>query len=284
MSKYLIIYPKGGFTDIIRTINTSLLYAVKTNRQLVINSNSSHFDITKYVSFNHANILCDDENIFYNTISELSVFPEELKGNLEKFETKCLNKIHNFITKTGEIIPLTIDFAKDYDEDIIVCSLYTKVNIFNSCFNYINIKDFIVQEYHRRVSCLPKEYISFHIRNTDHKSDIFGFVEMHREKMSTLPFFIASDDQNAINYIMSEFPKNAYTFSKGSIDGIPLHFLRNKTDDYERETMINCICDLLLLVYGKEYYFSCHHSGYSKIAGHFHKNKEQSFNISSDSR
>ena len=140
-------------------------------------------------------------------------------------------------------------------------------------FNHIKFSDFIIKDYHKRLAVLPKDYISFHIRNTDYKSDFSGFIEIHKEKMLSSPFFLASDNQNNIDTIKSEFGSNVYTFSKGSSNGFPLHFLEGKSEEYKKQNIIDNICDLLLLAGGKEIYYSQQCSGYSKLAVYLQNNQ-----------
>jgi len=178
-----------------------------------------------------------------------------------------------YTTETGEKISLKTDLTKDYSEDVVVYCHCRDSGIGTVIFNHIMFSDFIINEYHKRLAALPKDYISFHIRNTDYKSDFSGFIEIHKEKMLSSPFFLASDNQNDIDKIRSEFGNNVYTFSKGSSNGFPLHFLAGKSDEYKKQNMIDNICDLLLLAGGKEIYYSQQYSGYSKLAVYLQNNK-----------
>jgi hypothetical protein len=231
-------------------------------------------DIQKYVHFNHPNIQICDLNNFYNLIHELSVFPSEVKNHLETIGQSHTNGIFMHITETDEKISLKTDLSKDYIEDVVVYCHCRDGGIGTMIFNYLTFADFIINEFQKRLATMSKEYISFHIRNTDYKSDVNGFLEFHKEKMSTSDFFLASDNQNNINKIISEFGRTAHTFSKGSINGFPLHFLRGKPDEYKKQNIIDSICDLLLLAGGKEIYYSNINSGYSKLAVYLQKHKQ----------
>lgn len=281
MPKYFIVYPRGGFVDIISVIEKCLYYAVKYNRLLVIDSSGSQMkdDIQKYIIFNHPNIkVCNVAN-FYNSIRELSLYPREIKGNLDTIGQAHTNGIYMYTAESGEKVSLKIDLTKDYFEDVVIYCHCRDGGIATMIFNHIKISDFIINEYNSRVAKLPKDYISFHIRNTDYKSDVYSFIEMHKQKMLSSPFFLASDNQTDINKIKSEFGNNVYTFSKGSPNGLPLHFLGGKSAEYKKQNIIDCICDLLLLASGAEIYCSQQYSGYSKLAVYLQKNNDVLHNI-----
>lgn len=281
MPKYFIVYPRGGFVDIITVIEKCLYYAVKYNRLLIIDSSGSQMkdDIQKYINFNHPNIkVCNVAN-FYNSIRELSIYPREIKCNLDTIGQAHTNGIYMYMAESGEKVSLRIDLTKDYFEDVVIYCHYRDGGIATMIFNHIKISDFIINEYNSRVAKLPKDYISFHIRNTDYKSDVYSFIEIHKQKMLSSPFFLASDNQNDINKIKSEFGNNVYTFSKGSTSGLPLHFLGGKSVEYKKQNIIDCICDLLLLASGVEIYCSQQYSGFSKLASYLQKNKDVLHNI-----
>lgn len=275
MPKYFIVYPRGGFVDIISVIEKCLVYAVKYDRQLIIDSRRSQMndDIQKYVHFTHPNIEICDLKKFYVSINELSFYPSEIKDHLDTLGQAHTNGIYMYTTQTGEKLSLKTDLTKDYIEDVVVYCHCRDGGIGTMIFNHLTFSDFIMNEYRKRRSALPKDYISFHIRNTDYKSDVSGFIETHKQKMLTSPFFLASDNQNDIDKIKSEFGNNVYTFSKGSSNGFPLHFLAGKTVEYKKQNIIDGICDLLLLTGGKEIYYSHQQSGYSNLAAYLQKNK-----------
>lgn len=276
MSKYFIVYPRGGFVDIISVIEKCLNYAVTYGRQLIIDSRRSQMndDIQKYIHFNHPNIESCDLDKFYGSTNDLSVYPIENKYHLDKLGQSHTNGIYMHITETGEKISLKTDLTKDYIEDVVIYCHCRDSGIGTIIFNHIIFADFIMNEYRKRVSVLPKDYISFHIRNTDYTSNVSSFIETHKQKMLTSPFFLASDNQNDIDKIKSEFGNNVYTFSKGSPNSFPLHFLAGKSDEYKKQNIIDGICDLLLLAGGKEIYYSQQNSGYSNLAAYLQKNKE----------
>jgi hypothetical protein len=236
MTKYFIVYPRGGFVDVISVIEKCLIYAVKYGRQLIIDSRKSQMndDIQKYVYFNHPNIEIFDVDNFYYSIQDLSFYPSKVKNHLSVLGEAHTNGIYMYTTQTGEKLSLKTDLTKDYIEDVIVYCHCRDCGIGTMIFNHLTFSDFIMNEYRKRRVMLPKEYISFHIRNTDYKSDVSCFIERHKERMLTSPFFLASDNQNDIDAIISEFASNVHTFSKGSTTGFPLHFLGGKSDEYKK--------------------------------------------------
>ena len=58
-----------------------------------------------------------------------------------------------------------------------------------------------------------------------------------------------------------------------------MHYYSDKTMITNEELVIDCFVDLLMLAYGKELYYSCKHSSYSKVAEYLHNNKNILNNI-----
>lgn len=270
--KYLIIYAMGGINDILCCILKWLTYCIEFNRLLIINNSVKWFlePIQKYISFRHPNIYNGNYNEIIDELNKSdSIFPNNCKNNLYNINVKW--KSRGVYSYNDE--PLLIDINKNYDEDILVCSntmiFNKKYNIlFDSCF----FNPIITNVYFERLQKLPKDYISIHIRNTDHISDIDTFISQHDTILKTNPFFIASDNKQTIDFFINKYSsETVYTFSNiPDFGGARIH---NK-ENYSEELIIDAFVDILLLASGKELYFSCEKSGYSKISNFLFKNKD----------
>jgi hypothetical protein len=270
--KYLVVHPKGGFVDCMSVIDKCLQYAIIYNRIMVIDMKYSHFnvDLQKYVLFDHPNIHnCILDN-FYESIKNSSVFPNQLRGLVGIYNSVYINNKSFYITDSKEEVSTLIDLTKDYEEDVLVYGHCRNGPIGKMIFNHLKFSSFIMDEYKKRITVLPKKYISFHIRNTDHKSNVPEFIEIHNDKMKNNVFFLASDNKENIDDIKKKFGSNVYTFSNITTQELPLHFIRHKSHDDKMQNIRDSICDLLILSGGTEFYYSNKYSGYSQLANYFH--------------
>jgi len=276
MEKYFVVHPKGGFIDCMSVVDICLEYAIKYNRKIVIDVSGSQLnvDIQQFIMFNHPNIHVCNLNEFYESIKELTVYPNEIKGRINTYSSKYINGIYTHVTNTNKHVSMKIDLTIDYEEDVIVYGHCRNGSIGTIIFKHLKFADFIMEEYKRRIAKLPTEYISFHIRNTDYKSDVAAFIEKYKEKMSMQQFFLASDNTKDIENIKEQFGNNVYTFSTIENKGRPIHFVRNKPEEYKKQNFIDSICDLLILAGGKEFYHSNRLSGYSQMANYLNKNND----------
>ena len=262
--------PEGGFNTICQIIWKCYEYCLKYNRILVIDTryvSSFRDDIRKYFIFTLPQIFDGDIDILFNTLKKTSTFyPTELKDifNDEKIDYKTIISSFKFIKKGYfyNDINLTIDLNKEYTEHIIFYAQSTSgtgiLNIFKNIKLYNKLKDTIK----KRLSKLPKNYISIHIRNTDSISNLDEFIKKNHSSFKDNNLFVASDNLNSIKYIQKLY-KNVYTFSNIlDIGNKPIH--EDNSNLNKEQFVIDCIADIFLLCYGDEYYFSCPESGYSK--------------------
>jgi hypothetical protein len=224
--------------------------------------------IQKYISFRHPNIYNGNYNEIIDELNKSnSIFPYNCKNNLYNIDVKW--KSRGVYAYNGE--PLLIDIDKNYDEDILVCSNSVLVGkkyktLFDSCF----FNPIVTNVYFERLHKLPNDYVSIHIRNTDHKTNVDEFIEKYDSILKTNPFFIASDNKKTIDFFIEKYGSNVYSFSNiPDLNGERIHNKKN----YSEELIIDAFVDILLLASGKEYYFSYEKSGYSKLCNFLFKNK-----------
>ena len=220
MIKYMYVFPEGGFNNICQIISKCYEYCLQYNRILVIDTRyicTFRDDIRKYLIFTLPQIFDGDIDILFNSLKKTSTFyPSQLKNifNDEKLDYKTIISKFKF-TKKGYFyndIQLTIDLNKDYKEDFIFYSQCSGgigiLNIFKNVKLYKKLKDTIK----KRISKLPKEYISIHIRNTDRFSNLNDFIKINHLNFKDKNLFVSSDNLNSIKH-MQKLYKNVYTFS-----------------------------------------------------------------------
>lgn len=270
MTKYMYVFPEGGFNNICQIIWKCYEYSLKYNRTLVIDTRyicTFRDDIRKYLIFTLPNVFDGDIDILFNSLKNTSTFyPKELKDVFtdDKINYKTIVSQFKF-TKKGYLyndINLTINLNKDYEEDIIFYAQCKGgngiLNIFKNVKLYNKLKDVIKN----RISKLPKDYVSIHIRNTDRVSNMKEFIKNNHSNFVGRNLFVASDNLNSIKQMKTLY-KNVYSFSNiPDIGNKAIH--ANNWNLNKEEFIIDCIADIFLLCYGKEYYFSCIESGYSK--------------------
>jgi hypothetical protein len=279
--KYLFVIPQGGFSNICHIIWKCYEYCIKYNRILVIDSRyTSTFrdDIRKYLIFKSKIIFMDDIDCLFNTLKDKIFFPSSLKECIKENNYKIVISRLKF-TKTGyiykiteeNIIKLTIDLRKDYSEDVLFFSncgggvglldIFQIIEFSSTLKNYIN----------NRLQKLPSNYISIHIRNTDRKTDLINFIKKNEYNFKNKSIFLASDNYKTIEEMKKIYNKSIYTFSNiPDINGKPIHENNYKLNI--EEFVLDCISDMILLSFGKEYYYSCLESGYSKNVQLLRKN------------
>jgi hypothetical protein len=239
------------------------------------NNSFSFKNIHDYLSFDHPNIYIDDTDQFYESIQDFTFFPVELKTKLTSMNNKFIQKKGFVIHISGSEIYTGIDFNKKYDEVVLLDSQCGRYSNQFEIFKYIKFKQIIIDEHNSRLLRLPKLFNSFHIRNTDYKSDVPLFIEKYKFKMESAPFFLASDNALDIKTIIELFGENVYSFSIIPYEnGRGIHQIIRHDEKQNEQHNIDLISDIITLSFGKEYYYSHNTSGYSKLAEYFHKNPD----------
>jgi len=262
--RYIVCFPGGGFNDMLSVINRCIKHAIKYNRLLIIDTTKTEWfakDIHDYISFSHKNIYNGSLNDIYATIKKLSIYPENMTITLTRSRIPWKFRTYNF------------DLNKDYTEDVLVYYM-SGGGIPYETLKHMYVKPNVLNVYYERLNKLSINYNSFHIRNTDKKSDNLELFIKNNEQYLNESGFLASDDANIINMIKEKY-KKIITFSS-----IPELASSQKNIHYnhigiEQELFIvDCIVDILLLASGERFFFSCPESGYSKLANYLFENKQ----------
>jgi hypothetical protein len=249
--------------DMMTLITMCLKYAKNFNRILVIDTRKSlHFKdgFRKYFYISNSITYKDDLNTLYANIKDKILYPNKNRKSLDYL------KFNPFIDENP-----TIDMTKDYKEDIILYGndnkhLERDINFF---FRNFTVKPIILDIFKQRLEKLPNNYISVHVRNTDYKSNVDKFIKDNYDKFNNKSIFLASDDNNTIEKFRIVFSnKNIYNFMNMNMNNKyknnhPIHIMKRNVKDHEQFN-IDTMTDFLLLKNGKEYYYSCKQSGFSR--------------------
>jgi len=284
-NRYFFCFPRGGLSDITNVIWICFNYCKKYSRILVIDTRyliSFEDDIRKYFIFKDDPVIYTYDldsiyDIFNNEYK--SYFPLKLTTENIKNIKRDINQVYNSVYKIGDV-SLTIDLGKDYTHDIISYSNCSgDGNILNFFSMISHASNIIMKPFIKRYKILPKDYISVHVRYSDRKSDINTFIEDNNEVFKRNKIFLATDSYDILQKFINLYgDENIYSFSnlqhykQNSEPDKPLHFRKK---DNIQEFIIDCVCDMFLLSYGKEYYYSTIKSGYSKNVSYIRDNMEE---------
>jgi hypothetical protein len=250
--KYIYYQAKYGISHTLSIIARCLVYAEKNNRQLIVDTETGCWlkePLTKYMKITHPNF---SETVPDNLL-ELSCYPNQYKGNLNKH-------IQN--------MPFDEDLV--IEEDLIVYGSWLGSGPEYILRNMI-FKQNVIDLYKARLTQLPSNYISVHIRNTDRISNVDEFIEQHKNDFNNNVIFVASDHAASIKKMKEQF--NVVTFANiqnGRGHNIHLFHENIPTEEFN----MDCFVDILLLAKGVRYFHSCIHSQYSRIAKILHNDPQ----------
>lgn len=277
--KYVICMPMGGLCDMMARIESCIEYCKKHNRILILDtSKSSHAKdgIEKYFRIDSPVIFHGNVQKKYEALKCRSFYPPELADTFLNLNMKYIRdttgKVSIIDAKT-KVKPY-FDLNRGYDEDVLFYRMYGGgskyiLNFLSLC----KLTPLVKRIYEKRRSMLPHEYISVHVRNTDYKSNVDGFIKKHSKVFEANTIFLATDDYNTIQKFKDVYPDNVRSFADiKPLNGAKAHHSMTMTPKENRTLTIDAIVDLLLLAGGTTVYASSKESGYSKVAKLLHDN------------
>ena len=271
--RYIICYPAGGIADIFFVINVCFEHALRTGRILVIDTRRVEWfkeSIYDFIEFKHPSIYVgtvEEMDTLYDSLSTISTFPKEVKGHLKDFkasyvknsfpQVSCFNGDPSIITK--------IDLTKDYEEGVIIFS-NCAFNQATRILNHVVFKSNVLQVFRDRMQKLPEFYTAVHIRNTDYTTDVVSFIKANHDEFQQ-PFFLASDDKNAIDELKRLYGDNVLHFATigNATQSTGLHYMPRSKDD-NRQFIIDSYVDFLMLAFSRKILRATPISGFSKLA------------------
>jgi hypothetical protein len=272
---YIIVFPHGGFNDIMNVIHRSYLYALQYNRILIIDNRYNWFkdDIQKYILFNSDIIYKGDIHQLYCSLTNERVYPNDARELLCSHMNKIEIEWHPGSIYYYNSTLLTIDLSIPYSESVIIYSACGGGPGIIELMPILSFTSLVTDVYKLRKSQLPASYISVHIRNTDYHSNVDAFLEKYNTELLGQPIFLASDDKATIDKFRKIYTSDMYSFANipEHEDGSNIHY--HHTTIPTCEFNIDCIVDFLLLINGTKIYTSSEQSGYSKNAVELNKKK-----------
>ena len=274
LKKYFVVYPSSGLADMLSVIERCLQYAVAHERLLIIDTSqkvvNSWFteDMGDFFHIDHPNVYSQN-----NQNNKNNDYPSSTKSILESLQSLSIFPDAMILVPVKRFY-YVLDLTKEYSEDVVVHSSGGFSGIPEFLLSCMHITPMVSKIYHQRRSLLPEKYTSVHIRNTDKKSDVPSFLEKHHRVLSEQVIFLASDHYDTIQHIKQQkvlYP-HVHTFSN-----IPNNQGNNIHSDMPlancRESIVDCIVDLLLLASAESFLYPHLKSGYTRIVKYLFDNK-----------
>ncbi len=270
----MICRPMGGLNDILCQIHRCNLYAIKTNRKLIVDTKDTHYGqpfLDHFESLSDRIILADYQ------------FRPPLEETFPKINCDYRDQI-KFTTELGYHFPghsdsLSLDLNTDYGSR---CILYQNHGGGQGSFDIVNffvVRQPIVVMIRNLLSKLPNGYIGVHIRGTDfidteETPTVWAQIDRFSSQILNTDIFLATDSTDILNYFSKKSAKNrVYNFSANIIrDNLPLHMLGKSVMSNEQKNFLNIstIIDLALLAYSNSVHLPVRtkrgYSGFGQLA------------------
>jgi hypothetical protein len=223
-NKYVYIFPRAGFNDMLTQLQVVIDYSKKNNRKVLFDFKNSLYNVNLV---DYYDIL--DNTVIYdnNIIREIcilnhdSVYPESLNNKLILNNTKKV--LFDFWHTHTDLVT---NFPSDKCTKNIIVSIRTGggngYNIFKELIPKQTLKQYCQNNYKK----IPKPYISIHIRNTDIKTDYKNLYYQNKNLINQYQaIYIATDDKTSLNFFKQQgfkiynfttFPDQSYHNLHGS--------------------------------------------------------------------
>jgi hypothetical protein len=243
-------------------------FAKATERTLIIDTTKGWMkdDIRNYIDIQSTTVYKGPLESLYTSLSSRSVYPEGI----------TLETLDPVITPNPSGVgdqfyqgPISLTYElNDKDADVMVYSMYR--------LGDLKVKEFlqmcrftpqVLDAYRNARSQLPAKYVGIHVRNTDYKSNVNEFMEIHKKQFADKALFVASDNKDTITVFQKRYGSNVYSFTNlPDNGGKPLHdkSITVRTKEESIKYNLDTFVDILLLVTADKYYASSKQSGFSQ--------------------
>ncbi|MDR1460641.1 MAG: hypothetical protein LBI78_03270 [Campylobacteraceae bacterium] len=282
--KIVFCRPRSGLNDMFVQMQKCRKYALTHNRELYIDGSKGGF----LDSFSNYFVAPDGVYLegFYFDKYDFSCYPSCLENDVINYKTKRDLNLRKYL-HTYSDVPITFDFSKPYEEDILVHE-QSGGGFSADVFEWLRLNEKVRTHI---VDILEKlgEYDAIHVRNTDYKTDYKTFFEEIKDKLGN-KIVLCTDDLQCQLYAKSFFGNKLCIVTElPDTQGKPLHMNKN-IDRYS--TNLNALTDLFILASGKNLYFSTlllrenqrtlgktKTSGFSRLAKALHEKQDLVKNV-----
>ena len=263
-SRILLCRPFGGINDTLEQINKCLKYATRFQRMLYVDTSISSGLLVNFSDVFKFNELLRNPNVRsavqqedYALFNTLSVQPKEAYGRVHA-SGAWLDGLGRCINDTN--VPFTFDFSMDYSENLLVHAREGGGQQSHAeLLQYLSFSDHVRDNIMNEKLKLPTHYVSIHVRNTDYQTDYHSFFKTIKDDVIGKNIFIASDDEEVIQYSKDFFVTSAiYSLNKIKRRGNkPLHDRSVPYSQVEKLSVATeALTDLFLLAEAEKFYFT----------------------------
>ena len=263
--KIVLCRLRGGLNDMLGQIEKCYRYCRKYKRKLFIDGSLSGFldDFANY--FIPRDAIMSFEKIDFLT-PPFDVFPKCLSNDLYNYKEGYDRNICLYTAKDG--IPITFDFEKDYDEQILIHHQAGGGFIGILTLARLGLKEDIKLHIRSIIEDLKKQagnngkYYAIHVRSTDARTDYKSYFNDIKNKLDKTTFLCTDD------YECQQYAKMFFGERVKPVTDIPdLSSCPKKTLHYNQyidryKTNVGALTDLFILACSEKLYNSPLIGGY----------------------
>lgn len=162
------------------------------------------------------------------------------------------------------------DMTKTYDDSVLL--IYYGATGGSVTMKNIRFSKKLIDNYHSKISQLPKTFDAVHLRATDHhdqktEDDLAAVRKFVKDKKNV---YLATDNMKCMESLSKEFSQiiKSFTYEKIEKEYKSLHHNFGKTDP---DCLEKALIDILICATSDQFLPSV--GGFSRLIGHLHKNK-----------
>jgi hypothetical protein len=274
MGGYLLLRVTSGLTDALSLLWYNSKYAKEHDRTIIFCLYAyKATDLDSIIDFSQfpVKVLCGEEhikNIVYSKI-EPSCFdndPYKEADSTVQDGPYNIPSIGNMITK--------FDPTKSYPADVLlIFQGFGNVGESEETIKHIHFSKKVIDNYHSKISQLPKTFDAVHLRATDHhdqntEDDLAAVRKFVENKQNV---YLATDNMKFMESLSEEFSQiiKSFTYEKIEHKYYSLHHDFGKTDP---DCLEKALIDILICATSAEFLPSV--GGFSELISYLHTNKE----------
>jgi hypothetical protein len=286
MPSYILVRCRTGLNECLSVLSKITEYAIKYNRKIILEfmlykstDLRTIFDFSDYP----VEVITDTQPILNELVkNNIDTIPSIYKSQiLDSKDVKYFIDPPNYRLYDKKI---HFDLEIEHPSDILLVIERGGImeKNFNNIFKYLKLKDTFYQNFKDNIY-INSDYNSIHIRHTDggeNKRKI-NIRKINKYIIdSTLPVFIASDNNNILTKLKNKYDdkiilSNTIHYNKDN-KNINKHHNGNlhQFGIKYSNVLVEAIQDLLLLASAKDLLITNESSGYSRLARFLYNNKE----------